>query len=142
MFPLSDEQAMAQVIELARQIVRAAGLAYVTGGFAFEACNDQGEPPFRARVDMSFALPPEVAPDTYFLQIAAAMVRQGWTHGPPPGQCPSGVVVHTETVMAIIARASGAGARGSVQVCGHCRNMTDHRNDGMTVGVDITDRLR
>jgi hypothetical protein len=142
MFPLSDEQAMAQVIESARQIVAAAGLADVTGGFAFEACNDQGEPPFRGRVEMSFALPAGVAPDTYFLQIAAAMVGQGWTDGPPPGQCPPGVVVHTETALAVIARASGVSARGSVQVCGQCRNMTDHRADGMTVGVDITDRLR
>ena len=49
--PLSDAEAMAQVVEAARQMVRAAGLADVTGAFLFESCNDQSEPPYRGRVD-------------------------------------------------------------------------------------------
>ena len=32
--------------------------------------------------------------------------------------------------------------RGSVQLCGVCRNMTDHRYDGKTVGTDIALQLR
>jgi len=140
--PLSDEQAMAQVVEPARQIVRAAGLQDVTGGFAFESCNDQGAPPFRGRVEMSFAVPAGVEPDDYFKGIAVTMVGQGsWADGPRPGTCPSGVVIHTATVMAIIGGAAVVG-RGSVQLCGVCRNMTDHSYDGKTVGTDITDRLR
>ena len=58
--PLSDEQTMTQVVEAARQIVLAARLNDVTGGFLFEACNDQGRPPYRGRVDMSFAVPHDV----------------------------------------------------------------------------------
>jgi hypothetical protein len=138
---LSDEEAMAQVVEPARQIVRAAGLQDVTGGFAFESCNDQGAPPFRGRVEMSFAMPASVEPDDYFKGIAVTMAGQGWADGPPPGTCPSGVVIHTATVMAIIGRAAVVG-RGSVQLCGVCRNMTDHRYDGKTVGTVITDQLR
>ena len=139
---LSDEQAMAQVIERARHIVRVARLQDVTGGFVFESCNDQGDPPYRGRIDMSFAMPAEVESDAYFKQIAVTMVERGWTDGPPPGKCPLGVVIHTETVWAIIGRASGTITRGSVQVCGQCRNMTDHRYDGKTIGTEITDRLR
>jgi hypothetical protein len=138
---LSDEEAMAQVVEPARQIVRAAGLQDVTGGFAFESCNDQGAPPFRGRVEMSFAMPAGVEPDDYFKGIAVTMVEQGWADGPPPGMCPSGVVIHTATVMAIIDTATVVG-RGSVQLCGMCGNMTDHRYDGKTVGTVITDQLR
>ncbi len=139
--PLSDEQAMAQAVEAARQIVRAARLLDVTGGFLFESCNDQGHPPYRGRVDMSFAIPDATEPDAHFRQIAATMADQGWSTGPSPGTCPVGVVIHTETVMAIIGRACGATTRGSVQVCGQCGNMTDHRTDGKTVGTDITDQL-
>ena len=139
--PLSDEQAMAQVVEAARQIVRAARLLDVTGVFLFESCNDQGDPPYRGRVDMSFAIPDATEPDAHFKQIAATMADQGWSTGPPPGTRPVGVVIHTETVMAIIGRACGATTRGSVQVCGQCGNMTDHRTDGKTVGTDITDQL-
>jgi hypothetical protein len=137
---LSDEEAMAQVVEPARQIVRAAGLQGVTGGFAFESCNDQGAPPFRGRVDMSFAIPAGIEPAEYFKGIAVTMVEQGWADGPPPGTCPSGVAIHTATVMAIIDRAAVAG-RGSVKLCGVCRSMTDHRYDGKTVGTVITDQL-
>ena len=139
--PLSDEQTLAQVVEAARQIVRAARLTDVTGGFLFEACNDQGRPPYRGRVDMSFAVAHDVEPQEHFRQIAAAMVRQGWTGGAPAGKRPFGVVVHTQAVMAIIGRACGDTSRGSVQVCGECRNMTDHRHDGKTTGVEISDRL-
>jgi hypothetical protein len=139
--PLSDEEAMAQVIEPAKQIVRAARLQDVSGGFLFESCNDQGHPPYRGRVDMSFGMPDGVEPDDYFGQIAATMVRQGWTEGPPPGRRPFGVVIHSESVMAVIGRASGTVIRGSVTLCGQCRNMADHRNDGKTVGTPITDQL-
>ena len=139
--PISDQQAMAQVVEAARQIVRAARLIDVTGGFLFESCNDQGRPPYRGRVDMSFAMPDGLEPDAHFKQIAATMADRGWIAGPPPGTRPVGVVIHTETVMAIIGLACGAMTRGSVQVCGQCGNMTDHRNDGMTIGADITDEL-
>jgi hypothetical protein len=140
--PLSDEQAMAQVVEPAREIVRAAELRDVTGGFMFESHNDQGRPPFRGRVDMSFALPDEVEPHTYYRQIATTMADQGWTDGPPAGKQPFGVVIHTESVMAIIGAGCGATSRGSIQVCGQFRNMTDHRDDGKTVGTAITDQLR
>jgi hypothetical protein len=138
---LSDDEAMAQVLEPARQIILASGLQEVTGGFAFESCNDQGAPPFRGRVDMSFAMPSSVDPDDYFNGIAVTMVGHGWADGPPPGACPSGVVIHTATVMAIIGRAAVVG-RGSVKLCGVCRNMTDHRYDGKTVGTVITEQLR
>lgn len=139
---LSDAEAMAQVIDAAREIVRVAGLADVTGAFVFESCNDQGEPPYRGRVDMSFALPEGVVAEAVFQRIAASMVAHGWSAGPPPGSCPFGVVVHTDSVMAVIGRACGSPARGAVQVWGRCGTMTVHRRDGTTVGTDVTSMLR
>jgi hypothetical protein len=139
--PMSDEQAMAQVVEPAKQMVKVAGLQGVTGGFAFEACNDQGEAPYRGHVEMGFALPRGVDPDAYFKQIAATMVKNGWTDGPPPGKKPFGTVIHTDTVMAIIGRSPAAITEGSVDLYGECRNMTDHHNDGKTNGVSITAAL-
>src|SRR5689334_9895022 len=115
---LSDEQAMAQVVSAARQIVEAAGLREVTGGFLFESCNDQGAPPYRGRVDMSFAVPPEVSCDEHCQRIVSAMVAQGWTPGAPEGKRPFGAAVHTDEVMAIVSRAPADSARGAVQVCG------------------------
>ena len=139
--PLTDEQAMAQVVDAAREIVRVAGLMDVTGGFMFESCNDQGRPPYRGHVEMSFAIVAGVDPAAYFRQIAAALAQHGWNEGPPPGKFPFGEAVHTHEVMAVVCHASGNTARGSVQVSGECRNMTDHRHTGKTVGVAITDQL-
>jgi len=132
---------MAQVVEAARQIVRAAGLREVTGGFLFESCNDQGIPPYRGRVEMSFALPQGVEPDAHFEKIAAAMVQRGWTVGGSAGKRPFGVAVHSETAMAVFGSAHRGCTRGAAQVCGQCRNMTDHRHDGKTVGVEISEQL-
>lgn len=44
--PLTDDQAMAQVVEPAKQIVAAADLQAVRAGFSFTSCNDQGDPPY------------------------------------------------------------------------------------------------
>ena len=50
----SNEDAMKQVVDPAKQIVKVAALQDVSGGFGFEACNDQGEPPYRGRLEMGF----------------------------------------------------------------------------------------
>src|ERR1700736_3731332 len=130
-----------RLCEGAARIVRGAGLREAAGGFLFESCNDQGAPPYGGRVAMSFAVPAGAEPEQHFSQIAAAMVRQGWTAGAPAGERPFGGVVHTEAVMAIMGRACGDAARGSAQVRGECRNVTDHRHDGKTVGVEISEQL-
>jgi hypothetical protein len=47
---------MAQVVEPAKQIVAAADLQGVSGGFSFSSCNNQGDPPYMGKVTMSFLL--------------------------------------------------------------------------------------
>jgi hypothetical protein len=140
--PMSDEQAKAQVVDPAKEIARAAQLRDITGGFSFEACNDQGEPPFRGLVEMGFALPQDMEPKTYFRQIAKTMVGQGWSDGPPPGKVPFGTVIHKGPVMAIMGQHPVSKENGYVQLSGECRNMVDHRNDGKTGAADITDELQ
>lgn len=54
--PLTDDQAMAQVVEPAKQIVAAADLQAVRAGFSFTSCNDQGDPPYQGTVRMAFLL--------------------------------------------------------------------------------------
>ncbi len=138
--PLSNEQTMAQVIEPAKQIAKVAGLQDVSGGFSWESCNDQGDPPYRGRVDMTFVVPTGVDHGAYFEQIAGTMVAKGWSAGAPSGQHPFGTVIHKNGVMAIIGISPFLGADGAVQLFGECRNMNDHRNDSN--GFSIKDQLR
>jgi hypothetical protein len=140
--PLSDEQTKAQVVNPAKEIARANALQRITGGFSFEACNDQREPPYRGLVEMGFALPKGMEPDTYFSQIAKTMVGQGWTSGPPAGKRPFGTVIHKGPIMAIMGQHPVAKEKGYVQLSGECRNMVDHRNDGKTLAEDITNQLQ
>jgi hypothetical protein len=117
-----------------------AALQDVSGGVGFEACNDQGEPPYRGRLEMGFRIPDDIEPKKYFEQIAKTMVQQGngWYDGPPPGRNPFGTVIHTDTVFAVIGQNPVAREEGYVHVFGECRNMDDHK-DGAS--VNVTDRL-
>ncbi|MCV7416575.1 hypothetical protein H7K36_14815 [Mycolicibacterium litorale] len=138
--PMTDEQAEAQVIDAGRQLRTVAGLQDVGGGFSFESCNDQGEPPYRGFVDMSAQLPAGTDLDTYARQVADAMVAAGWTDGPPPGKKPYGTVIHKDGVMVVMRRANNPGLL-AFTILGECRNTTDHRDDGKTVGRDVTAEL-
>ncbi|KUI30514.1 hypothetical protein AU195_24630 [Mycobacterium sp. IS-1496] len=138
--PMSDEQAEAQVVDVGRQLRTIAGLQDVGGGFSFESCNDQGEPPYRGLVEMSAQLPAGTDTDTYARQVADAMVAAGWTDGPPPGKKPYGTVIHRDGVMVVMGPGNVDGLL-AFTIQGECRNTTDHRDDGKTVGRDITAEL-
>ncbi|KZS56220.1 hypothetical protein [Mycobacterium ostraviense] len=137
--PLSDEQAMAQVIEPAKQIAKVAGLQDVSGEFGWESCNDQGDPPYRGRVNVKFNVPAGMDHNAYFEQVAATMVAHGWLTGPPPGLRPFGTAIHKDGVMAIIGVSPFLGADGDVELSGECRNMGDHRHARW---LNISDQLR
>ncbi len=52
--PLTDEQAVEQVVGSARQIVAAARLQERAGGYTFVSCENENEPPYQAALYMSF----------------------------------------------------------------------------------------
>lgn len=137
--PLSDDQAMAQVVEPAKQIVAAANLQSVSGGFAFASCNDQGDPPHQGTVTVNFLIHGD--PDAYFQQVRAAMVAQGWNDGPPPGQHYLGTTLNREGVTANMGFGPSDHSYGQIELIGQCRNMTDHHHDGKTNGTDISGQL-
>ncbi|WP_231608794.1 hypothetical protein [Mycobacterium shottsii] len=147
--PLSDQQARDQVIEPAKQIASFAGLQDPTGRFDFSSCNDQGDPPYRGLVSMSFAWPTDdtggypaaAEPNTVFQQIATDMVAHGWSDGPPPDWHPFGRVLNKNGVVAVLTQSSASG-KGSIQLYGECLNTTNHRLEGTTMGSRIDEQLR
>jgi hypothetical protein len=138
--PLTDDQAIAQVVEPAKQIDNAAGLDGVSGGASFASCNDQGDPPYQGRVEMSFLIHGD--PDVYFQTVANAMAATGWNRGDLPGQHSFGTTLNKDGVVANIGFIPSDHAYGQILLYGECRNMTDHHNDGSkTNGSDITTQL-
>ncbi len=136
----SDEDTMKEVVGPAKAIVAVAALRDVSAGFDYEACNEQGEPPYRGRVEMGYRIPDKADPQEYFKQLAETMVQQGngWYDGPPPGKNPFGTVIHTDTVFAIIGQNPVAKEDGYVHIFGECRNMNDHHDPA---AVNVTDQV-
>lgn len=137
--PLTDDQAMAQVVDPAKQIVAAANLQGVSGGFSFSSCNDQGDPPYMGKVTMSFLIHGD--PDAYFQQVRTAMTTHGWNDGAPPGQQYFGTTLNKDGVTANMNLLPSDHSYGQINLYGQCRNTTDHHNDGKTNGTDITNQL-
>lgn len=137
--PLTDDQAMAQVVAPAKQIAAVANLQGVSGGFSFASCNDQGDPPYMGTVTMSFLLQGD--PEAYFQQVRAAMVAHGWNDGPPPGQRYFGTTLNKDGVTANMGYVPSDHTYGQIMLYGQCRNTTDHRHDGKTNTTNITGEL-
>jgi len=136
--PLSDSQSVAQVVDPAKQIAKVARLQDISGTYRWESCNEQGEKPYRGRLDMTFVVPSGADLNSYFQQIANTMESNGWSSGPLPGRRATGTVIHQDDVMATIGISPHVRADGSVQILGQCRNMNDHRRDG---SFSVDDRL-
>jgi hypothetical protein len=137
--PLTDDQAIGQVIALAKQIDDAAQMDGVDGGVSFASCNDQGDPPYQATLTMGFLIHGD--PDVYFQTVAHAMAAHGWNQGAPPDQHYFGTALNKDGVVAHIGLIPSDHAYGQIHLYGQCCNMTDHHNDGKTNGTNITAQL-
>src|SRR3954468_4771211 len=136
--PLTDEQTMAQVVDPAKDVVRALPqLDDVTGGFSYGSCNDQGAPPFQGRVEVAFKLPAD--PDTLFGQIRDTMLKQGWSAGAPEGQKVHGGGLNRNGVTATVGPRAADPGYGSLKLYGECRNVGEHLGED---AVNLTDQLR
>jgi hypothetical protein len=139
----TDEQTKAEVVEQARSIVAIARLQQTTAGYLLMSCKNRDDPPYQGAVYLTFTLPADARPDTYYSGVAAAMVARGWNAGLPANQYLFGKSLSKDGVSAIIYQDSNSpdsANRGVARIYGRCRDMTDHRNDP-TGWTDITDQL-
>ncbi|MGV0634927.1 hypothetical protein ABQE69_13695 [Mycolicibacillus trivialis] len=141
---LSDEETRTQIVDAAGAIVRNAGLQKATGRFFFRSCpEDEADdadpqgPPYNGQVDMSFAVPADVAVDEYLRRISVMLAVHGWqTTMPPPGD--DTWIAHKGGVAAALSPDPGDEHRGRATVFGECRNWGEHDGDE---GTDVTGRL-
>jgi hypothetical protein len=140
--PLSDRQAMAQVVEPAKEIVAIAQLKGSTGGYLLESCRDLQHPPYQGAVYMTFDLPTADTGDAlvYLQKMAGTLVADGWTEGLPPNQHQFGHTLTRNGITAIVYRDPDQPKVAAMQVYGECRNTTDHAADP-TGWTDITPLL-
>lgn len=137
--PITDDQARAQVVEPARQIVSIAALQGATGGFMLMSCKNEQDPPYQGTLYVDFQLPNADA-IAHLRQIASAMVAHGWTEGVPPNQHPFGKTLYKDGVTLIVYRNADRPGFGTMRIYGECRNVTNHRND-QAAWIDVSDQL-
>lgn len=137
--PLTDEQASAQVVEAAFDVTRAAQLRDPAGGYAFHSCTDATDPPYRATVDMTFALPQGNSVG-YLNDVASAMTELGWTEAASPAEH-FGRKLTRAGVTTVFYRNPERLDVATMRIYGECRVVTDHRADD-PAWTELTDRLR
>ena len=125
--PLTDEQSRDQVVNAARQIVTAAQLRGVSGGYTFLSCTNEKDPPYQAAVYLNFPMS-GADPVKRIREIAAAMVAQGWHESATMGEHFGKKLTNTGITSTFHQNLDDADF-GTMRIYGECRNMADHRND-------------
>ena len=125
--PLTDEQSMDQVVDSALQIVTAAQLRGVTGGYTFLSCKNEHDPPYQVAVYLNFRIS-ETDSVKRIREIADAMVAHGWQEAPSTGEH-FGRKLTKDGVTSTFHRNLDDADFGTMRIYGECRNVADHRND-------------
>ena len=140
--PMSPLQARSLVVDAARDIVHALHAQLTEATFSYESCNDQGEPPFRGVVQLSFWMPgvPHDEP-TDPRAVIKGLVADGWSTD--SDFVSHGTTLKKNGVNVILAIAPRPPAsidlvrHVGADINGECRDTFDHRTDGSTAPVDI-----
>ncbi len=125
--PLTDEQAIGQVVGSARQIVAAAHLQEPTGGYTFVPCAQENEAPYQAALYMSFLLP-QSDWVSHLDEVASEMIATGWVDAPTQAEH-FGRKLTNGGVTAVLGRNLDDPTSATMRLYGECRNIADHRND-------------
>jgi hypothetical protein len=139
--PLTDQQSKAQVLGPARDIVADGNLRGVSGTYLLMSCQSSADPPYQGAIYLNFDVPGVLETPKYFRAIASAMTARGFTEGVPPTRHPGGRTFTRDGVTVTYYRNDDTSTRGTMQIYGECRNVSDHRTD-LTGWVDVTAQLR
>ena len=136
--PMTDAQAEDQVLASARQIVSAAQLKDVTGGYAFVSCQNATDPPYQATVYLNFRLLQDNSVK-YLRDVGASLVANGWVRAASTDEH-FGEKLTRDGVTAIVHRSDDNTDFATMRLYGECRNTADHRHDN-PAWKEVTDRL-
>lgn len=135
--PLTAEQVTAQAVDAVVDIAAAADLQRPTGAYAMRSCTSAVDPPYRAVVNMTFAVP-QGNPPRYLAGVAEAMTGLGWTRAATPAPHFGHKLVR-DGLTATFFRNTERTDLATMTVDGECRVVeAEQRREW----VDVTARLR
>jgi hypothetical protein len=146
--PISPQQARAQVVDAARDIVATLRAEVTEATFRYESCNDQGDAPFRGVAKVSFWMPgvphnQSVDPQA----VIGPLVRDGWsTNSDFTSHAPTLRKDKVNVILTVLPAHFPAGVERKshawVDVNGECRDTFDHRTDDSILPVDIKNEVQ
>jgi hypothetical protein len=125
--PMTPEEAKAQVLAAARDVVKTLQLKDVGATFRYEACSDEGKPPYRGLVQIDYAHSPTYEGSQAEVEKFVDTLRNdGW-------RTDSGFASHAaslakDNAIAVL-RPYAPNGSGGIEVRGECRDVTDHRGN-------------
>jgi len=133
--PMTPEEAKAQAIAAARDVVKTLQLKDVGATFRFEACSDDGKPPYRGLVRIDYAHAPTYEGSQAEVQGFVQKLRDnGWSGDSDfAGHSPSVAKDNAVTVL----RPYAPNGSGGIEVRGECRDATDHRDKPDTFNTPL-----
>ena len=125
--PMTPEEAKAQVIAAARDVVETLQLKDVGATFRYEACSDEGRPPYRGLVQIDYAHSATYeGSQSEVERYVDDLRRNGWSTD-------SGFATHAASVakdnVITVLRPYAPNGSGGIEVRGECRDATDHRGN-------------
>lgn len=135
--PITPEQSKAQVIDAANDIVTTLDLDVVKAVFWRASCNDQGDPPYRGEMRISYPLAPNFdASVTEATRMTQQLRSQGWTDA-PDFHSHSTALTKGGVVVLVGPQSVSVPTRG-LELFGECRDMTTDANEKSMEEVDLS----
>ncbi|WP_219858720.1 hypothetical protein [Mycobacterium persicum] len=146
--PLSPQQARAQVVDAASDIINSLHAELTEATFSYESCNDQGEPPFRGVAKVIFWMPGVPHAEAADSQtIVKVLVANGWStdsdfksHAPTLRNGDINIVLNV--VPAQMPPGIERNSHAWVEIDGECRDTFDHRKDHSILPVDVSKEIQ
>ncbi len=133
--PMTPEEAKAQLIAAARDVVKTLQLKDIGATFRYAACGDEGKPPYRGLVQIDYAHSPTYEGSQAEVQaFVDTLRRDGWSTD-------SGFASHAaspakDSVVALL-RPYAPNGSGGIEIRGECCDVTDHRGNQDAVNTPL-----
>jgi hypothetical protein len=140
--PFTPEQARAQVMDAARDIVNTLHADVVSADFFFDSCSDEGRGPYRGRVKFWFWTPADHGTAVPESAVIEPLTASGWrTNADAKSHAPTLTRNGIDAIVTVAPQTAGNGHAG-VDLLGECRDTHDHKADHTTVPEDVTAQLQ
>jgi hypothetical protein len=140
--PLSPEQARAEVMDAARDIVNTLHADVVSADFFFDSCSDEGRGPYRGRVKFWFWMPADHSTPVPQTAVIEPLTASGWRTNADAKSHAATLTRNGIDAIVTVAPATEGNGHAGVDLLGECRDTHDHNADHTTVPEDVTSQLQ